>query len=143
MPVNSTMTSTIPLDYYINPSHAQSNNKDFQLHNLHHHWYHQNPQYLHHYHHHQPKQVNARQNNLHKLHNQSLSQSNQHFFHQSSKSNEPHWLCTYGQFQQNCLISLASMLLCPHTILPIMVGLFSHTNSQTDYMQKLKGISFV
>ncbi|CAH8849748.1 unnamed protein product [Trichobilharzia szidati] len=40
-------------------------------------------------------------------------------------------------FQQGCLTSLASMLLCPHTILPIMVGLFSNFGSSCDYVQRL------
>ncbi|VDQ10851.1 unnamed protein product [Trichobilharzia regenti] len=42
-------------------------------------------------------------------------------------------------FQQGCLTSLASMLLCPHTILPIMVGLFSNFGSSCDYVQRLGG----
>ncbi|TNN11325.1 Kinase D-interacting substrate [Schistosoma japonicum] len=46
-------------------------------------------------------------------------------------------LNTLESFQQGCLTSLASMLLCPHTILPIMVGLFSNVGSSTDYVQKL------
>ncbi|VDO75273.1 unnamed protein product [Schistosoma margrebowiei] len=46
-------------------------------------------------------------------------------------------LNTLESFQQGCLTSLASMLLCPHTILPIMVGLFSNFGSSTDYVQKL------
>lgn len=48
-------------------------------------------------------------------------------------------LNTLESFQQGCLTSLASMLLCPHTILPIMVGLFSNFGSSTDYVQKLGG----
>ncbi|CAH8495455.1 unnamed protein product [Schistosoma turkestanicum] len=46
-------------------------------------------------------------------------------------------LNTLESFQQGCLTSLASMLLCPHTVLPIMVGLFSNFRSSTDYVQKL------
>ncbi|KAH8878329.1 Kinase D-interacting substrate [Schistosoma japonicum] len=49
-------------------------------------------------------------------------------------------LNTLESFQQGCLTSLASMLLCPHTILPIMVGLFSNVGSSTDYVQKLGGM---
>ncbi|CAH8549812.1 unnamed protein product [Schistosoma rodhaini] len=57
-----------------------------------------------------------------------------------NKLNEQH--CQFGlntleSFQQGCLTSLASMLLCPHTVLPIMVGLFSNFGSSTDYVQKL------
>ncbi|THD22989.1 hypothetical protein D915_005899 [Fasciola hepatica] len=44
-----------------------------------------------------------------------------------------------GEFQHNCLRSLASLIVCPHTALPITVGLFTQSGSmrETEYLQHL------
>ncbi|CAH8627275.1 unnamed protein product [Dicrocoelium dendriticum] len=53
-----------------------------------------------------------------------------------SQSPRPGWVTP---FQHNCLRSLASMLVCPHTVVPITVGLFSRSPGMNEniYLQTL------